>query len=275
MLRHHLSAAAAVLVAGSALPCFAGDEMPTLPSPPLPLAETKPSSSVSGSLSLDVNTHFISYGADIWGGGNDFEDALFNPSLELAWDLGNDFTFTLGTWWDINDKAVSSIGKNVQEVDVWAGISYGGGPVEISLTYQEWMYAEESERIVDLGLGFDAPLSPSLTIHGRVDDGASGGDLGVVAVAGIELPSFSLGAVEFSLPVNVAFATDGFHGGDAGFAYASAGVGASIPLAFMGDTMGSWALNAGVTYYYTNSDVIPNNPDESFFTGNVGIGLSF
>jgi hypothetical protein len=275
MFRHHLSAGALLLVSGCILPLIAGDEM-SMPSAPAPApVEAAPSSSVSGSLSLDVNTHFISYGADIWGGGNDFDDALFNPSLELAWDLGNDLTFTLGTWWDINDKAVSSIGKNVQEVDVWAGISYGGGPVEVSLTYQEWMYAEESERIVDLGLGFDAPLSPSLTIHGRVDDGASGGDLGVVAVAGIELPSFTLGTVEFSLPVSVAFATDGFHGGDAGFAFASAGVGASIPLAFMSDALGSWALNAGVTYYYTNSDVIPNNPDESFLTGTVGIGLSF
>lgn len=275
MFRNHLSTATLLLVACSSVPSFAGDDIP-LPPPPAPAPmEPATSSNISGSLSLDVNTHFISYGADVWGGGSDFDDALFNPALELAWDLGNDLTFTLGTWWDINDKAVSSIGKNVQEVDVWAGISYGGGPVEVSLTYQEWMYAEESERIVDLGLGFDAPLSPSLTIHGRVDDGASGGDLGIVAVGGIELPSFSLGIVEFSLPVNVAFATDGFHGGDAGFAYASAGLGASVPLEFMTDAFGSWALNAGVTYYYTNSDVIPNNPDESFLTGSIGVGLSF
>jgi hypothetical protein len=221
-----------------------------------------------------MNTHFISYGADTWGAGNNFDDALFNPSLGLAWDLGNDFSLTLGTWWDVNDNAISDIGSNVQEVDVWAGISYGGGPVEISLTYQQWYYAEETEQILDLAFGFDLPLNPSLTLHGRLSEGASGGDNGVVPVLGFELPGFSLGAAEFSFPVSVAFATDAFHGGDAGFAFASAGAGVSIPLPIM-EVMGEWALNAGVTYYYTDDMVIPNNPDESFFTGNIGIGLSF
>ena len=238
--------------------------------PPVVMEEPAPPSGTtfSGTLALDVNTHFISYGFDVWGAGNKWNDALFNPSLSLNWDFGNNWSANLGTWWDVNDNAISSIGENVQEVDVWAGIAYDAGFVEVGLTYQEWMYGGTSERIVDLALGFDLPLSPSLTIHGRVDPGASGGDNGVVPVLGIELPGLELGPVAMSFPVTCAFATDGFHGADGGFAYASAGVGASCPLIW------GWTLNAGVTYYYTNDSVIPN-PDESIFTGMIGVSLDF
>ncbi|CAN5425884.1 hypothetical protein BH23VER1_BH23VER1_10500 [soil metagenome] len=240
-----------------------------------PILEPAPSPGVSGTLDLSYNSHFISYGADVWGLGSDtFDDALFNPSIELAFDIGNSgVDFLLGTWWDVNDNAVSDIGRNIQEVDVWAGFAFEAGPVSVTLLYQQWYYAEDTEHIVDLILGFDAPLNPSLTIHGRPEEGASGGDTGVFFVPGIE-PGVEFGIFSLAFPVNVGFATDGYHGGDGGFAYVSAGVSASVPLKSF-PLGGEWALSAGATYYHTEDSVIPGNPDSDFVTLTAGISCSF
>ncbi|MFT4546847.1 MAG: hypothetical protein ACI9MB_000792 [Verrucomicrobiales bacterium] len=121
---------------------LAGEPMTTPPTEPKAAG-----SGFSGVISLDVNTHFISYGADIWGAGSEWADALFNPFVEISFALNDNLTLSVGTWWDVNDNASSNIDE--------------------------------------------------------------------------------------------------------------------------------WALNAGVTYYYTSSDVIPNNPDESFVTGSLGVSVSF
>ena len=96
-----------------------------------------------------------------------------------------------------------------------------------------------------------------------------------MVVGGIEIPVLDTDHFSLGIPVNVAAATDGFHAGDGGFAYTSAGLSASVPLKFISSDLGEWALNAGVTYYYTNSDVIPLNPDESFLTGSLGVSVAF
>ena len=238
-----------------------------LPPPPAP-AEVDP---VSGTLNLTLDTHFVSYGQDVWAAGTDWNDALFHPSFELAFDLGGGWKATLGTWWDVNDNASSNIGDAIQEIDVWAGIGYTTGKWSFGVAYQEWMYASQSERIVDFKVAYaDGLINPSVMFHGRVD-GAEPFDTGVATVLGVA-PTAAAGPVTFSFPLQVAFDTDGFHGGDAGFSFASAGVGASVPLEFL---PGKWALNAGVTYYHTNDDVIVTNPDSDFVTGSIGLGLTF
>ncbi|WP_166442729.1 hypothetical protein [Phragmitibacter flavus] len=232
-----------------------------------PVAPVEEDPFVTGTLSFIADTHFISYGFDVWGGGNDFDDVLFHPSLELVFNLGGGLSAIIGTWWDVNDKAESSIGSNVQEIDVWAGLSYATGPVTFTLLYQEWIYAGDAERIVDFKVAFDHFLAPSILVHGRVDNGL-GLDNGVVGVLGIA-PSIEAGPVTISFPITAAAATEDFHGGDAGFAYASAGVAASIPL------VEHVNLSLGVTGYYTNDSVIPTNPDDAFITGFAGIVVTF
>lgn len=232
-----------------------------------PVAPPEEDPFVTGTLSFVVDTHFISYGLDVWGAGNEWNDPLFHPSLELSFNLGGGLSAIIGTWWDVNDNAVSSIGGKVQEVDVWAGLSYTAGDFTYTLLYQEWMYASDSERIVDLKIAYDHFLAPYLLIHARVDNGFGLED-GVVGVIGVG-PSIEAGPVTIGFPVSVAFATDEFHGGDAGFAYASVGVTASIPL------FEHVSLSLGVTGYYTDDDVIPSNPDDAFITGTAGIVISF
>ena len=229
---------------------------------------------LSGTFSFNYNTHFISYGADIWGnGGSTFSDSLFNPSLELKFALPSDAYLVVGTWWDVNGNIPSSFGGRLQEVDVWAGVGKDFGFIEAKLLYQQWIYAADTEHIVDLVLGFEAPLNPSFTIHYRPDQGAAFGDEGFFFVGGIA-PGFDVGPVAISVPVNVGVATDLYHGGDGGYGYASAGIQASYPLP-VPDSFGAWSLTAGYTYYHTSEDVIPNNPADDFFTGSAGISIAF
>lgn len=253
-----LSAAASVAVAGTPAPT---GKTPMIPAP----ADTP---FVTGNLTLAYDTHFISYGQDVWAAGNDWSDGLFHPSLELDFNIGGGWQIYLNTWFDVNDNALSSIGGDVQEVDVNVGVYYTKDKWKFQLGYGAWMYGDQIEHIVDGKVSYnDGVWNPFLMLHGRVADDI-GFDTGLVAQVGIA-PSKAFGPVTLSLPITASFDTDNFHGGDSGFAYVSAGLGASVPL---------WkqtTLNVGVTYYHTNDEVIPGNPDEDFVTGSAGITISF
>ncbi|WP_018971004.1 hypothetical protein [Rubritalea marina] len=233
-----------------------------------PVVAPAPESRVSGTLDLAYNTHFISYGLDVWGAGTDFgSDGTFNPSINLDYAITDALTFSIGTWMDINNNATDTIGGDLQEVDFWAGLGYTAGSHSFSLTGQSWVYGSEVEQIIDLGYGYDHWLNPSLLAHFRVSEGASGGNNGVFFVLGVA-PGTDYGKLSLSFPVAVAATPDDFHGGDSGFGYASAGVQASYPLP------GDFSLNAGLTGYLTN-DEVTLNADENFITGNVGVSIDF
>lgn len=247
---------------------------------------TDSESRLSGWASFDFNTHFISYGADVWKDGSSLSSPAFNPSLELAWALTDSLSFTLGTWWDVNSKAggnSSPIGGRIQEIDIWTGLSYSVGDFSAGIVFNQWFYASESEDSIDFKFAYDTFLSPSLTIHHRIDSGASGGDEGTVLVFGLGY-DVEAGPVTFSFPLSIAyFADEGFHGtgpvflggSDSGLGYGSLGVSAAIPLSFISEAYGEWTAKAGVTYYVTSRDVIPGNPKGDFLTASVGIGVSF
>jgi hypothetical protein len=84
--------------------------------------------------------------------------------------------------------------------------------------------------------------------------------------------------VTFSFPLNIAyFLEDDFHGNsiDSGFGYASLGVAASLPLTpYIGEAYGDWSLNAGLTYYVTDDDVVGNDND-NFLTSSIGLSVAF
>lgn len=234
-----------------------------------------PEKIVSGWISADFNTHFISYGADVWGGGQSWRKPTFNPSGELSIKLPLDGLSLLGgMWMDINHNGPSSFGEPLQEIDIWTGFAYTNGPISAKLLYQAWFYGGTTEQILDLTLSYDCLLKPTLVIHGRMDPGAAeggGGSAGVFFVPGISHP-FELGPVTVTPSLNVGFCTDDYHGGDGGYGYLALGLNASVPLPFL---PGDWSFHAGVTYYNTNEDVIPANVDNNFVTGNAGITLAF
>lgn len=237
---------------------------------------------VSGSFNLDYNSHFFSYGFDVWADGDDAFQYGFYPSAELAFALPAGFTATVGVWAEVHEKTGGTnptIGGNIQEVDVWAGLSYTYDKFTVGATYQNWFYLGDVEDILDISFSYDTFLSPSLTIHNRLDAGAAN-DEGTILVLGLE-HGFDAGPVSFSIPFAVGyFLDDNYHqaGADDGFGYATLGLQASMPLSsVIGDAYGDWSLNAGVTLYVTDDDVIGVglNPEDTFVGTNFGLSLSF
>ncbi len=266
MKRNTIALVTSLLTATSA---FAGTTAPAggkTPVAPPPAAETP---FVTGSLNLNYDTHFMSFGQDVWAAGSQWNDALFHPSLELNFDLGKGWTGILGTWWDVNDNAETTIGSSIQEIDIWAGVAYTAGDWKTTLLYHDWMYASQHERAAELKVAYTGfyGLNPYIMLHGRFDDDISF-DTGLVTLIGFG-PSFKLGSTTISFPFQVAADTSGYHGGDGGFSFASVGVSAAIPIT------SHIGLNLGVTYFHTNDDVIPVNPESDFVTGTAGIGITF
>ena len=255
----------------------AGTTETVMPTPaPAPQSDV-----ISGTLSLDFNTHFVSYGFDVWQDGTTLSNPEFNPSLNLDFALPNDLTFNIGTWMDFvpsNKGGDSPIGGRLQEVDVWTGLSYTYEKFTMGATYQAWMYGSDTEDILDIAFSYDCFLSPSLTVHNRLDEGASGGNTGTVLVLGLGY-DFELGPVSLGIPVNIAyFCSDDFHPNstDSGFGYASIGLTASLPLTpYIGDSYGEWDIHTGMIYYFTSDDVVGNSQNNNFPTVNLGLGVSF
>ncbi len=260
LARLALLAIAAGSLSSTAL--FAG----TAAKAPTPVTPAPEEPFVTGNVTVLYETHFISYGQDVWGVGNDWGTAFVHPSIELDFNLGGGLQFYLNTWADINDQGVTSIGHNVQEVDLNAGFYYTMGKYKFQLGYGAWCYGSQVESVIDAKVSYTSTLNPFLAFHGRVADEIPF-DTGVVGQIGIA-PGTTLGAIALSFPITVSFDTDNFHGGDAGFAYVSAGVSASIPL-----TKHVSAIIAA-TYYHTNDSVIPN-PNSDFVLGSAGLTVAF
>ncbi len=268
-LKHNLLTHLALTVASVAMiaspAVMAGTTSAKNPAPPAPVKEEP---FVTSNLSVMYETHFISYGQDVWGGGSSWNDALVHPSVELDFNLGGGWQAYVNTWWDVNDLGETTIGSNIQEVDVNAGFYYTMDKWKFQLGYGAWMYGEQTEHIIDGKVSYnDGLINPFLMLHGRVADEISF-DTGLVTQVGIA-PATTLGPVSFAFPITISFDTDNFHGGDAGFAYVSAGISASIPI-----TKHISATIAG-TYYHTEDSVIPGNPDSDFVLGTAGIVVTF
>lgn len=234
--------------------------------------EEKPA--FSGWLSFDLNSHFISYGSDVWGGGTSWGKGTFNPSAELSWASPiPGLSAIVGSWWDVNNNAPSPIGGRLQEVDIWTGLSYAYKDLSATVLYQAWMYGASTEQILDVIFKYNNNLflNPTFKVHNRLYPGASGGSNGTFFVPSISY-SFSVWKVNLSPYAEMGFCTDGFQKGGGGYAYTTIGIAASIPITFL---PGSWDLHGGVAYFNTYDEVIPNNPASNFVTGNIGVKLSF
>ncbi len=264
-------AASAIAVTTS----FAGTEEPAKEK--VVVIEEEEAAAFSGWVSFDLNSHFISYGADVWAGGTNWNRGTFNPSAELAWATPiPGLSVLLGTWWDVNNNVPSAIGGQLQEVDVWTGLSYSIYDFSVTVLYQAWIYGGDTEQILDIFLKYNNNtfLNPGIVIHNRLNPGAAeggGGTDGTFFVPNISY-NIPIGPLTITPAASMGFATDEFHGGGGGYAYTALGVTGSVPVPYL---PGDWEIHGGITYYNTNDYVIPSNPSENFVTGNVGVKLSF
>ncbi len=241
-------------------------------------ATTISQAELTGSLALDYNSHFISYGADVWGAGSDMDDFLFNPSLGFNYEVNDKLSFNAGIWLDVNDLAGD--GFAIQETDIWLGMVYGFDWGSVSVTWQNWHYGDyptdasgtvigdDTEEVLDLGISLDTFLSPSLTLHSRLGGGAGDGNTGTMAVlsGGYDFAASEAATISFS--ASVAAAISKFHTDETGYAYTSLGVSASYAVSEV------TSIYAGLTYYTTDDDVVGND-DSDFVTINAGTSFSF
>lgn len=239
----------AALVAFPAM-SFAGTAEKAAPAPVAPIL-----SDISGTLSLNADSHFASFGHDVWGRGHNF---LFHPSVEFTKTVTSDFKLILGTWWDVNSMsgpAYSKIGKHIQEIDVWGGASYTMGKVTVTGLFQDWMYNGHSEKAAEVKVSVDTFLKPALLVHQRFLSETGGNKDGTLALlsAGYD---FTVGPVSFSIPAAVSVETSGYHGGKSGVGFGSLGLMGTIPVPFIANKA---TFTAGVTGYATNTSVIAYN----------------
>lgn len=248
-------------------------------------------SAYSLSFGTDYTSHFISYGADVWGGGDEFSPFSARSTAFTYGTLTSKFTDNLSgfvnVWGDINNNVESGIGGSIQEIDVNVGLTLTIDKFSITAANGLWVYSGDEEKIFDVVVGFNdggtliegVGLNPNVTLHYRYD-GNGTQETGLVVVPGIK-PSFTFGAdsqfpVTLAIPVAAGFFTDdGYQGGDSGFGFLSAGGVVSVPLAFVPKQFGLWTLSASAIYYYTPEDQIPNNPDEHFVVTALSLGMSF
>ncbi|MEI8292799.1 MAG: hypothetical protein WCG66_02295 [bacterium] len=283
MLKKHIITKLAALSLGliaAGNPAHAGTATPSKEVVAVVEEDVKPA--FSGWLSFDLNSHFISYGADVWGAGTSWGRGVFNPSFELSWATPlKGLSLVVGTWWDVNNNAPSNIGGMIQEVDIWTGGTYAYKDLSATVLYQAWNYASTTEQILDVILKYsnNTFLNPAITIHNRLDAGGSapatpdsiGGHVGTFFVPNLSY-NWKVWEVTVTPSAAMGFCTNDFHGGTGGYAYTALGVAGSIPISFL---PGSWELHGGLTYYSTSASAIPNNVADNFVTGNVGVKLSF
>lgn len=250
----------------------------------------KPGSAYSFSAGTTVTSHFISYGADVWGGGNELSPLSPRSTAFAYGTLTAKFTDHLSgfvnLWSDLNNNVDSAIGGPIQEIDFNTGLTFSANDFSVSVTHGYWIYADDEEKILDLSVSYadngkwvsGLSLNPNVIVHWRYD-GNNGQDDGLAIVPGVS-PTIVLSEksdypLTLSFPVSVAFFNDNFQGGDSGLGFVSAGAQVAVPLAFIPPRFGVWTASASVTFYHTPDDTVPNNPRENFFVTAFSLGTSF
>lgn len=229
---------------------------------------------LSFSLSLDYNSHFMSYGTNVWGAKDSFDDILFQPSVGLELALAEGSALYTGIWFDINDQAENSIGGNFQEIDVWLGYYFTVGDFVFDFAVQHWYYASDAEGVFDFTITYTGvPFSPYLKTHYRFE-GNGGQKTGVIFEAGATLFETTVGRVELSFPVAIGFSPDDYHvEGKDGYGYSLIGANFVLPLN-VPESYGAWDIHGGLTFYHTDKG-FTGNDDSTHLALNLGVGLGF
>ncbi len=233
---------------------------------------------ISGWVSFDVNSHFMSYGLNVWGDdtkdiGDEF---LFQPSAGVDITLTENTGAYFGIWADVNDlNDDDTIGKNIQEIDVWLGYYVTVGDFTFDLAYQAWMYASENEGIVDFTVSYDMMFAPYVKFHNRIEAVGDQNTGTMIEVGGtIYEYTFEDSGLSLSFPIGLGFSLDEYHVDDEdGYAYSFVGASFSYPLP-ISDAYGAWDIHGGLTFYGTEEDTT-GNAEDSYLTGSFGIGVSF
>lgn len=232
-------------------------------------------------VSLDYNSHFMSYGANVWG--DETEDIgdewLFEPSVSIDYAINDTSGLYVGAWFDINGvdgagpgEVGPDLGGDTKEMDLWVGYWVELGKFTLDFTFQQWYYADETEGIFDVALSYDMMFSPYIKMHNRIE-GVGDQETGQMYEVGATLYEGESGGISYSFPIGVGFSLDDYHvAGEDGYAYSFIGANASYVI-YSGDSL-DVDLHGGLTYFDTEEDTT-GNAEDSYLTANIGIGFSF
>lgn len=245
------------------------------------IIEASKESCITGDLGVSVVSQYITRGVVLENQG-----AIVQPFADLYFKLyeGDGFlskmSLNLGIWSSLHDRKTdagiasgsgSSTTRNWYEFDYTVGLAMTFAK-NITFTPSFYAFLSPNDGFntfygLNLNLAYNDSelwgggfaLNPSVTVLFELENKAgSGADEGVYYEVGIN-PSFPAGPATIAVPVKAGFGSHNFYGSlnpatgaidDESFGFVSAGLIASMPLAFIPECYGTWTVNAGATYYY-------------------------
>lgn len=230
-------------------------------------------------VSLDANSHFMSYGFNVWQPDTDDigDEWLFQPSASVEYAISETSGVYAGAWFDVNSLADDpdvgpDLGGDVQEMDIWVGYWFSTGDFTFDFTLQQWYYASEVEGIFDITISHDSLFAPYLRAHTRFES-VGGQEKGTIFETGVTLYEGEIADIAYGFSAGLAFNFDDYHqSGEDGYAYSFLGASASYVI-YSSDSL-EVDLHGGLTYYNTDEDNV-GNIDDDILTANFGVGFSF
>lgn len=224
---------------------------------------------------------WLELGVDVvsayWWRGYLWEDSglIAQPHLEFGFpigELGDDDSAVavdayFGLWNSLHSKKTDSTGVGWEawyEADLYAGLTFGLGDVELSFEYLAYIYPNNSDfdPVHEFGVVLEYDTEdgsiaerflgdPSLSLYFEIERSNVGDDEG--AFLGLNFgPSFELNddGVTLSAPMELGFSLDNYYtdsaGSDEAFGYFSVGADLEFPLPSAEGV--EWTLNTGVTF---------------------------
>ena len=236
-------------------------------------------SCITGDLGVDFTSNYISRGVP-----QENQGVIAQPYTDLYFKIYEGSgaltkaTINLSAWSSVHDhKAVSTpTTSSWFEFDYAAGITLQFGKLSITPSFIAILspnnaFADNYNANINISYD-DSDLLGAFALHPHVTvlfelegKAGTGAEEGIYYEVGIA-PSFQAGPATISLPINVGLGSNGFYGnpvtgtGDDTFGFFSAGVAAELPLHFLPECLGQWALKANATYYKLgdNTSIVNN-----------------
>ncbi len=264
----------------------------------VPLVEQMEKSAITGDLGVNVVSQYVLRGLVYENQG-----VIAQPYLDLYFSLyeGDGFinkvSLSAGFWSSLHSRHTDAPPEST--LPAWFEFDYTPGVAvtfakNFTLTSSFFGYTSPSDAFNTFyGLNFqlnydDTDLLGAFALHphitylreldGKAGSGAAEGNYYEVGIAPV-LPA--CGPLTVTVPLTAGFGSHDFYAANTGFGYFSAGLNASLALNFIPARYGSWALNAGATYYYLHGSLasynVPNVRDTGHneFVFSSGIGLTF
>lgn len=263
------------------------------------IAETIKESCITGDIGVAVVSEYISRGVV-----NENQGAIAQPYLDLYFKLYegagfvNKVSLNLGLWSSINsNKTAASPGTALgawYEFDWTTGIALTFAKnFTLTTSWFDFDFVSSGGRASGLNFNLaydDTDLLGAFALHphvavnkGMIGNfvGVPGGDHGWYYEAGIA-PGFVVGKggtypLAVTLPITAGFGPETYNGDDYG--YFTAGINASVPLAFVPSCYGSWTFSSGFAYWNLGKNaaqasapaLTDGSRDQFVFSGAIGL----